>query len=151
MLFRNRPPNQGRWNGLGGKLDADETPLAGIYREVMEEAGIDLAQAESVRFAGLVTWPNGADPTRPSQGMYAFVARLPLDFPIWADERVTPEGRLVWQPLEWVCDVNNETVVPNIPRFLPLMLSDMPPQEYFCHHIGERFTELEIRPLPTEG
>jgi 8-oxo-dGTP pyrophosphatase MutT (NUDIX family) len=56
MLSRTHPPNAGLWNGLGGKLEADETPVENIYREVMEEAALDLHQAQQVRFAGLVTW-----------------------------------------------------------------------------------------------
>jgi 8-oxo-dGTP diphosphatase len=42
MLYRKRPPNQFHWNGLGGKLQKDETPQACVLREVLEEASIDL-------------------------------------------------------------------------------------------------------------
>ena len=42
MLYRKRPPNQFHWNGLGGKLQKDETPQACVMREVLEEANIDL-------------------------------------------------------------------------------------------------------------
>ena len=41
MLYRYRPPNQFHWNGLGGKLQEDETPQACVQREVLEEAEID--------------------------------------------------------------------------------------------------------------
>ena len=97
MLYRNRPPNQQRWNGLGGKLKMHETPLSCIQREIMEEAEIDLHLAQQLRFAGIVTWAAGiGNQTDSSVGMYAFIADLPLDWPIWEGERTTPEGLLCW-------------------------------------------------------
>src|ERR1700738_2820489 len=59
MLFRNKPPNAQRWNGLGGKFQPGETPLMCVQREIMEEAGIDLHLAERLHFAGIVTWGSG--------------------------------------------------------------------------------------------
>jgi hypothetical protein len=44
MIHRNaRPGDQhlGKYNGLGGKLEADEDIVAGMRREIHEEAGID--------------------------------------------------------------------------------------------------------------
>ena len=63
MLYRNKPPNARQWNGLGGKIELGETPPACVRREVAEVAGIDLCFARRVRFAGLVTWASGVDPT----------------------------------------------------------------------------------------
>lgn len=43
MVYRNKKPNdihEGRWNGLGGKIEAEETPEMCIKREVREEAGL---------------------------------------------------------------------------------------------------------------
>lgn len=40
MLYRTFPPNAQMWNGLGGKIEAGETPLASVQREVQEEAGL---------------------------------------------------------------------------------------------------------------
>src|SRR5947209_6694962 len=112
MLYRRNPPNAGRWNGLGGKIEAGETPLKNIQREIMEEAEIDLHQAQELRFAGLVIWSFLNDHTRASCGMYAFLARLAPDFSIWPD-RSTAEGLLSWKALDWVCDLDNPTVVSN--------------------------------------
>jgi 8-oxo-dGTP diphosphatase len=42
MLYRNRKANdihEGKWNGLGGKFDAGETPEECVIREVYEESG----------------------------------------------------------------------------------------------------------------
>src|SRR5262245_43025135 len=57
MIHRNaRPgdPHLGKYNGLGGKLDAGEDVVAGLRRELREEAGIE---GESLRLAGTISWP----------------------------------------------------------------------------------------------
>jgi 8-oxo-dGTP diphosphatase len=150
MLHRTRPPNQGLWNGLGGKIQPHETPYACVQREMLEEAGIDLAQSPSRRFAGIVTWSAGVDPTRPSQGMYAFLAELPSQAEVWEGEQVTREGRLRWKPLEWACERQNTSVVDNIPHFLPPMFSQKQPQEYYCDYQAGSLIQMVARPLPAD-
>ncbi len=44
MLYRNRPPNQNHWNGLGGKIQVGETPLECAQREILEMGFILLTQ-----------------------------------------------------------------------------------------------------------
>jgi len=148
VLYRSNPPNAGLWNGLGGKLEPGETPLENIHREVMEEAGLDLHQAEVVRFAGLVTWPVSTDLTAARLGMYAFLARLAPDYPLWPDH-VTEEGLLSWKALDWVCDQNNPLVVNNIPHFLPVMLTEQQAQEYRCSAHNGR-VQMVISALSTQ-
>ena len=52
----------GKYNGLGGKLEADEDVVAGMRREILEEAGIHCEQME---LRGTISWPgfgkNGED------------------------------------------------------------------------------------------
>jgi 8-oxo-dGTP diphosphatase len=148
MLYRSKPPNAAHWNGLGGKIKNGETPLACVRREVMEEAEIDLTQALDLRFAGLVTWVLDDDSTQPSSGMYTFLAHLTPDFPLWPD-RPMDEGLLSWKALEWVCDPNNLAVVSNIPRFLPLMLADLHPQEYCCSYRRGVLQDMIVRAMPS--
>ena len=41
MVYRNKKPNdihEGKWNGLGGKFEAGETPEECVQREVLEES-----------------------------------------------------------------------------------------------------------------
>jgi 8-oxo-dGTP diphosphatase len=57
MVHRNRRPDDaqlGKFNGLGGKLNADEDVVTCMRREVREEAGIE---CESLRLAGTISWP----------------------------------------------------------------------------------------------
>lgn len=45
MLNRERAPAKGLWNGLGGKIKDDETPLECVCREVFEETEIKIEDA----------------------------------------------------------------------------------------------------------
>lgn len=146
MLYRSKPPNAGRWNGLGGKIEIGETPLAGIQREMLEEAAIDLRLTGELRYAGIVTWISGKATSKPDQGMYVFLAQLAPDFLIEPDHS-TAEGILAWKPLDWVCDPSNSSVVSNISRFLPLMLKNTEPQEYRCFYRFGLLRKVTVRSL----
>jgi 8-oxo-dGTP diphosphatase len=54
--------HHGKFNGLGGKLERDEDVVAGMRREIREEAGIE---CDELNLAGTVSWPgfgkNGED------------------------------------------------------------------------------------------
>src|SRR5581483_10273669 len=102
MLYRTFPPNARLWNGLGGKIEAGETPLSSIQREMQEEAGIDLIEASSLFFAGVVSW--GLSGHDPEKGMYVFIAHLSPQQAKQVDSLQTPEGLITWKPLTWACD-----------------------------------------------
>lgn len=125
MLNRQFAPNLGLWNGVGGRLEPGESPLQGIIREVAEETGIRLVTA---RYAGVVTWGDRFDHVR--GGMYAFLAEVPEPVPPGPLE--TREGILAWKELSWLLDRENEGVVSNIPRFLPVMLQESTPYRHHC-------------------
>jgi hypothetical protein len=40
MLYRNRPPNRFHWNGLGGKLQKDETPQACVLSPLPQDGNV---------------------------------------------------------------------------------------------------------------
>ena len=71
MLHRRRPPNQGLWNGVGGRIEAGEPPLAACLREVQEETGYRLA---TTRFDGLLSWSGHEFP---DGGLYIYTAEAP--------------------------------------------------------------------------
>jgi 8-oxo-dGTP diphosphatase len=65
LIHRNaRPddPHFGKFNGLGGKLERGEDVVAGMRREIREEAGIE---CEELRLVATINWPgfgkNGED------------------------------------------------------------------------------------------
>ena len=60
MLHRTKKQNdinEGKWIGVGGHVESDESPEECLVREVREETGLTLT---SYRFRGLVTFINSA-------------------------------------------------------------------------------------------
>jgi 8-oxo-dGTP diphosphatase len=122
LLNRNKKPNMGLWNGVGGKIDPNESPYESIIREIFEETGLKL---EEVVAAGNVIWKSNNG----KSGMYVFIADLPIgdhiDTPVQVEE-----GILDWKKLDWILDPNNSGVVSNIKCFLPKILTG----EYGLEH-----------------
>lgn len=57
LIHRNKRPEDqhlGKYNGLGGKMEADEDALACLKREIKEEAGINCIHTE---LRGTINWP----------------------------------------------------------------------------------------------
>jgi 8-oxo-dGTP diphosphatase len=89
MVHRNKKPNdihQGRWNGLGGKFEAGETPEACVTREIFEESGLT---ARNPALKGFLTFPGFAN----DEDWYAFVFVVNE----FEGELIdSPEGELQW-------------------------------------------------------
>jgi 8-oxo-dGTP diphosphatase len=78
--------HQGKWNGLGGKLEAGETPEECVLREVYEESGLTV---HNPQLKGLLTFPAFDD----FEDWYVFVY-LVTEF---EGELIdSPEGNLQW-------------------------------------------------------
>jgi 8-oxo-dGTP diphosphatase len=57
LIHRNARPDDahfGKYNGLGGKLEPGEDVVAGLRREIREEAGIE---CDVLQLAGTISWP----------------------------------------------------------------------------------------------
>ncbi|MGG5737810.1 MULTISPECIES: NUDIX hydrolase [Bacillus cereus group] len=119
LLNRNKKPTMGMWNGVGGKIEDNETPYEGVIRETFEETGIEL---QSVTYKGNVIFKEKDEP-RGSEGMYVFLADLPggehMDTPLSTDE-----GILEWKSIDWILDGDNRGVVSNLQRYLPRVLKE---------------------------
>jgi len=150
MVHRKRQPNQFRWNGIGGKLEPGESPRDGVAREVLEETGIDINQAASVDYVGIVSWPDAPLRGNKAGGMHAFIARFDEASVRWDGVRLSDEGDLAWHPLDWVCDRSNPSVVDNISHFLPEMLKSTKPHLYRCLYEDGEFRSVEIELLNSE-
>ena len=81
----------GKWNGLGGKVEADEDVWSGMARELREEAGIEVV---SMRLRGTVSWPGFHRDGSDSLGFIflvdAWTGQVPAS---------NAEGPLAWQPV----------------------------------------------------
>lgn len=92
MVHRIKKANdmhQGKWNGLGGKLEPGETPEACAIREIFEESGLIV---KSLALKGIITFPGFAN----EEDWYAFVFVIDQFEGVMID---SPEG-----PLEWIDD-----------------------------------------------
>jgi len=97
MVYRNKKPNdihEGKWNGLGGKFEAGETPEECVIREILEESGLSI---HNPKMRGLLMFPafKGND-------WYVFVFTA-TEFS--GDLIDSPEGRLEWIPDEKILDL----------------------------------------------
>lgn len=95
LVHRNRreqDPHFGKFNGLGGKLEPDEDVVAGMKREILEEAGLECT-AMSLR--GTISWPGFG---RHGEDWFAFVFLVTQ----WhgTPARENQEGSLQWIALE---------------------------------------------------
>lgn len=120
MIHRNARSDDhhfGKYNGLGGKLDPDESVVDGIRRELREEAGVE---ATDMTLRGTISWPGFG---KHGEDWMGFIFRVdafegtPLDS--------NPEGSLEWVPLERV--LNGELNLWEGDRhFLPLVFDREP-------------------------
>jgi 8-oxo-dGTP diphosphatase len=98
MVHRNKKANdihEGKWNGLGGKFEAGETPEECVIREVIEESGLTI---QHPKLCGLLMFPKfkGND-------WYVFVFTANE----FTGELIeSPEGKLEWIPDDQVPSLN---------------------------------------------
>jgi 8-oxo-dGTP diphosphatase len=115
LIHRDKRPDDahfGKFNGLGGKLEPDEDIVAGMKREIREEAGIECTKLE---LAGTISWPGFG---KHGEDWFGFLFR------IFAFEG-TPhsgndEGTLVWKRL---AEVDSLSLWEGDRFFLPLVFA----------------------------
>ena len=91
LVHRNRRPGDphfGKYNGLGGKLEAGEDVAACMRREIREESGLECVE---MALRGTVSWPGFG---KGGEDWFGFVFRVER----WAGEprADNPEGDLEW-------------------------------------------------------
>jgi 8-oxo-dGTP diphosphatase len=84
----------GKYNGLGGKLEAGEDVVAGLRRELREEADIT---CDTVQLAGTISWPGFG---KHGEDWFGFIFRV-LRFS-GTPATANAEGVLEWVPIDRV-------------------------------------------------
>ena len=84
----------GKYNGLGGKIEADEDVMAGMRREILEEAGI---RCKTLQMRGTISWPGFGKNGEDWLG-FIFLIETFSGVPFTAN----PEGNLEWVELDAV-------------------------------------------------
>ena len=100
MIHRNRRAGDqhlGKYNGLGGKLDPDEDIVAGMRREIREEAGIECPQ---LSLRGTISWPGFGKQGEDWFGFVFLVAAFSGE-PFAANA----EGTLEWVDVERILEL----------------------------------------------
>ena len=114
---RDHDQHLGKYNGLGGKLEPDEDIIAGLKREIREEAGVE---CEEIVLRGTISWPGfGKD----GEDWFGFIFRVDRFSGNPLNEN--PEGTLSWIPVEKILDL---PLWAGDRYFLPLVFSDDPRQ-----------------------
>lgn len=100
MIRRDKRPGDlhwGKYNGLGGKLERDEDVVAGLRREVREEAGL---ACTALRFRGTLSWPGFG---KHGEDWFAFV--FVVDQWTGTPRSDNPEGTLEWVEVERILEL----------------------------------------------
>jgi 8-oxo-dGTP diphosphatase len=118
LVFRNKRETDhqiGKYNGLGGKLEPHEDVLAGMKREIHEEAGIDCTE---IVLRGTVNWP-GFGPNGEDWIGFVFLISEYHGIP----HTTNPEGDLVWVDVE---KINQLPMWEGDKYFIPLVFDSDP-------------------------
>jgi 8-oxo-dGTP diphosphatase len=118
MIHRNKRPDDlhyGKYNGLGGRLEANEDIVSGMRREILEESSL---VAESMALRGTISWPGFG---KKGEDWFGFIFRIES----WHGEASTGnhEGTLEWVPLT---SLSTLSLWPSDRLFLPMVFDDDP-------------------------
>ena len=118
LVHRNARPGDehlGKYNGLGGKLEADEDVVAGMRREIEEEAGL---ACDELQLRGTISWPGFGKNGEDWLGFVFLITKFTGSAP---DCNV--EGTLEWVDVERIYDL---PMWEGDRHFLPLVFDDDP-------------------------
>ncbi|WAH39029.1 NUDIX hydrolase [Alicyclobacillus dauci] len=142
LLNRVKPPLMGLWTGVGGKIEANESPINGALREVVEETGITIHE---LSFNGTVKWHTENE----DSGMYLFSCEI-HDNAGYDKPKLVDEGILAWKGIGWVLHGTNYGIPKHIQLFLPSVLSGEV-REHRCVFRNNELEKYEQVPLVHEN
>jgi mutator protein MutT len=102
---------EGKWNGPGGKLDPEESPLQGVIREVKEETGLLILEPE---LRGEIDFYFG-EKTKPDWITFVFLVTQ-----ITGEINPSEEGELRWFKIE---EIPYNQMWPDDSHWLPPLIS----------------------------
>lgn len=145
MLHRNAPDrptdyHAGKWNGLGGKLELDESAPQAAAREIEEEAGIRLPP-DAYTSLGFLQFPNFKAHEKEDWLVFLFCADVSTE--IRQKELRSPEGTLHWVPKSDVPELN---LWEGDRHFISYILRREPVLGTIWYE-GERVRRFEVNPL----
>ncbi|PNS09654.1 NUDIX hydrolase [Solilutibacter silvestris] len=100
LVHRNARPGDehlGKYNGLGGKLEADEDVVAGMRREILEEAGLT---CDALQLRGTISWPGFGKHGEDWLGFVFLITRFTGNAPDHNEE-----GTLEWVDVERIYEL----------------------------------------------
>ncbi|MDR0959811.1 MAG: 8-oxo-dGTP diphosphatase [Propionibacteriaceae bacterium] len=122
LIHRNRRPedfHRGKYNGLGGKVEAGENIFAAMRREFFEESGLT---ATRLRLKGTISWPGfGVDANGEAEDWFGFIFLIDA----WEGtlRPQSDEGETGWIDLGRLARLELP-LWPGDRHFLPLLLDD---------------------------
>ena len=133
MLHRNKKPNdvhEGKWIGVGGKLERGETPQECAAREILEETGL-VAKPD---LKGIITIPEFT----PDLDWYTYVFKV-TEFEGELIE--CNEGTLEWVPYDQVL---SKPTWEGDHTFVEWLLEDKPFFSAMFRYDGDRLLEIHV-------
>lgn len=105
----------GKYNGLGGKLERDEDVVAGMRREIFEEAGLICAE---LHLRGTISWPGFGKNGEDWLGFVFLITQFSGEAPAHNEE-----GDLEWVEVDHVMSL---PMWDGDRQFLPLVFDEDP-------------------------
>lgn len=139
-----RDIHSGKWNGLGGKLEADESAVEGARREFYEESGLDCPE-DAFEPVGTLQFPNFKPHRQEDWLVFVFVLAIKdADLPKTPQRSPANEGSLEWVPEKDLLRLN---LWEGDRHFMPLVLDRVPFLGTFHYNAEKRLTKYILRRL----
>jgi 8-oxo-dGTP diphosphatase len=135
MIHRNSKPGDehlGKWNGLGGKLEKNESPRDCAVREFFEESGCKTSPNQW-RWMGQLHFPDFKPHKSEDWSVTVFTCHLKDDQTKTILSK-TEEGTLEWIPSSAVISLN---LWEGDRQFIPWVMEEKPFEGTFWYHSGK--------------